>query len=73
MDPRLLSPATHREQETRADLALLRDRDALVRARMLMVNHVRGACPAPAGKPPERVDSMLAVADVLRTVGVEPR
>ena len=41
-DRRLLSPITHRTQETRADLAMVRARGALVRSRTLLVNHIRG-------------------------------
>lgn len=42
VDHRLLSPVVHRAQATRADLALVRGRGALVRSRTLLVNHVRG-------------------------------
>lgn len=42
-DRRLLSPITHRGPKTRADLALVRARGALVRSRTLLVNHVRGS------------------------------
>jgi transposase len=42
-DPALLSPVRHRGQEAQRDLALLRGRDALIRARTQLVNHVRGA------------------------------
>jgi transposase len=44
LDPKLLSPITHRGMATRADLALLRSRAALVAARTQLVNHVRGSC-----------------------------
>lgn len=43
LDPELLSPVRHRSQECQQDLAVLRARAALVRARTLLVNHVRGA------------------------------
>jgi transposase len=43
VDPKLLSPITHRGMDTRADLALLRSRAALVDARTQLVNHVRGS------------------------------
>jgi transposase len=43
VDRRLLSPVAHRDRATRADLALVRSRGALVRARTLLVNHVRGS------------------------------
>ena len=42
-DPALLSPVQHRGEQAQADLALLRGRDALVRSRTLLINHVRGA------------------------------
>jgi transposase len=43
VDPQLLSPIRHRSAEAQADLAVLRSRQALVRARTDLVNHVRGA------------------------------
>jgi transposase len=41
-EPALLSPVQHRDLSSQRDLALLRSRDALVVARTLLVNHVRG-------------------------------
>ena len=41
LDVRLLSPIKHRGPEARAALTLLRSRDVLVRARTMLVNHVR--------------------------------
>lgn len=46
VDPQLLSPIRHRSAETQIDLAMIRSRDALVRARTLLVNHVRGSVKA---------------------------
>ena len=43
MDVKLLSPIRHREAKGQADLAVLRSRDALVKARSALVSHVRGA------------------------------
>jgi transposase len=43
LDPALLKPIHHRGPEAQADLAQLRARDALVRTRTLLINHVRGA------------------------------
>ena len=43
MDPKLLSPITHRGMATRADLAVLRSRSALVDSRTQLINHVRGS------------------------------
>jgi transposase len=42
-DPALLAPVHHRGQGAQRDLAILRSREALVRARTQLVNHVRGA------------------------------
>lgn len=42
LDPELLAPIEHRSENAQVDLALLRSRDALVRARAALVNHVRG-------------------------------
>lgn len=46
MDPRLLHPIRHRGEEAQRDLALLRSRDALVRVRTDLVNHLRGSAKA---------------------------
>jgi transposase len=43
LDPRLLRPIQHRGAEAQAALAQLRARDALVRVRTVLINHVRGA------------------------------
>ena len=41
LDPRLLYPVHHRSPQAQADLAVIRSRDALVRSRTLLINHVR--------------------------------
>ena len=43
VDPKLLSPITHRSAEAQADLAMIRARSALVNSRSMLINHVRGA------------------------------
>ena len=43
LDPRLLSPLEHRGEVSQAHLAMVRSRDALVRARTNLVSHVRAA------------------------------
>lgn len=43
VDPALLYPIRHRGATAQADLALLHARDALVRSRTRLINHVRGA------------------------------
>jgi len=52
LDPALLAPIRHRGEQAQADLAALRARDALVRARVQLVNHVRGAVKALGGRLP---------------------
>ena len=42
VDPDLLFPIHHRSPQAQADLAIIRSRDALVRSRTLLINHVRG-------------------------------
>jgi len=46
LDARLLAPIRHRGLQAHEDLALVRSRDALVRARTQLINHVRGAVKA---------------------------
>ena len=43
LDPKLLAPIQHRGAETQSMLAIIRARDSVVRARTLLINHVRGA------------------------------
>ncbi len=42
LDPELLSPIHHRSPKAQAHLAVIRSRDALVRSRTLLINHVHG-------------------------------
>jgi transposase len=42
-DAKLLGPIRHRSAQAQADRAVLRARDALVRSRTMLVNHVRGS------------------------------
>ena len=42
LDPELLSPIHHRSPQAQTDLAVLHSRDALIRTRTLLINHVRG-------------------------------
>jgi transposase len=42
LDPALLCPVVHRSEESQADRALIRSRQALVRARASLVTHARG-------------------------------
>ena len=43
LDPKLLSPLRHRGEASQTHLALVRSRDALIRSRTQLVNHVRGS------------------------------
>jgi len=69
LDPQLLSPVRHRGGECQQDLALLRARAALVRARTLLVNHVRGAVKS-AG---ERLPSCSAASFTRQTSDAVPQ
>jgi transposase len=42
LDPKLLYPIQHRDSSARADLAVMRSRDALVSTRTRLVNHIHG-------------------------------
>jgi transposase len=42
VDPALLYPLRHRSQEAQADLSVLRSRSALVKARSMLANYLRG-------------------------------
>jgi transposase len=53
IDPKLLAPIEHRGVEAQADLARIRARDVLVRARTQLINHVRGAVKSFGGRLPE--------------------
>jgi transposase len=52
VDPRLLGPVSHRDARAQADLATIRGRNALVEARTLLINHVRGAVKSAGGRLP---------------------
>lgn len=73
LDPDLLWPVRHRSDACQHDLALLRARAALVRARTLLVNHLRGAVKSAGGRLPSCSAASLAhqagpaVPDALRS------
>lgn len=52
LDPQLLSPVHHRGPQSQADLALLRARDGLVRARTKLINQARGLVKSIGGRLP---------------------
>ena len=52
LDPSLLAPLRHRSAETQQDLALLRSRSCLVRARTQLITHVRGSVKSFGGRLP---------------------
>src|SRR5882672_1871664 len=53
LDAKLLAPITHRGPQGQADLATVRAREALIRTRTLLVNHVRGAVKSFGGRLPK--------------------
>lgn len=52
LDPRLLAPIRHRGQQAQEDLASIRSRHSLVRARTALINHVRGVVKAHGARLP---------------------
>jgi len=82
-DPELLSPIKHRGEKCQADLARLKSRDTLVRARAALINHCRGvvksfglrlpACSAPsfANQAPDHLPDALrpALEPLVETIG----
>jgi transposase len=52
-DPKLLWPIEHRSEEAQIHLGIIRTRDAVVRARTALVNHVRGAVKSLGGRIPK--------------------
>jgi transposase len=52
IDPQLLSPVAHRSAQQQADLAVIRSRKALVGARALLINQVRGTVKAVGARLP---------------------
>jgi transposase len=53
LDANLLAPIEHRGEAAQADLALLRSRQALVKARTQLINHVRGTVKSFGGRLPK--------------------
>ncbi len=60
VDMNLLSPIRHRSAEAQADLAVLRNRDALVAARTQLVNTVRGVVKSMGGRLPASTTAAFA-------------
>jgi transposase len=52
LDPKLLAPIEHRSADAQVALARVRARDALVRSRTQLINHVRGAVKSFGGRLP---------------------
>ena len=52
LDPKLLGPIRHRDEQAQRDLAILKARDILVRTRTHMINHVRGTVKCAGGRVP---------------------
>ena len=51
-DPELLHPIAHRSEDSQAHLALIHSREALVRSRTQLINHVRGTVKSFGGRLP---------------------
>jgi len=52
LDPALLYPLRHRSPQVQADLTVLRSRQALVKARAMLANYVRGVVKSAGGRIP---------------------
>ena len=52
-DPELLRPSQHRSDDLQADLEFIKARAILVRARTMLINHVRGVLKSFGVKPPK--------------------
>lgn len=52
LDPALLSPLKHRSAQTQADLALLRSRAMVVKARGMLIQYMRGVVKSAGGRIP---------------------
>ena len=52
LDPQLLAPIRHRGLQAQSDLAVLRARQAAVRSRTRLINHLRGAVKSCGGRLP---------------------
>jgi transposase len=73
LDPALLSPLTHRAKETQEDLALLRSRTALVRARTQLINHARGTAKALGARLPAcSADAFARTVEAALPEGLRP-
>jgi transposase len=53
VDPQLLHPLAHRGETAQRDLAMLRARDTVVRARSMLINSARGLVKAAGGRLPK--------------------
>jgi transposase len=77
LDRKLLAPITHRGPEAQAQLAVIKSRDALVKARTELINHARGVAKAAGSRLPGCTTSCFAkrarpeVPDALR-IALEP-
>jgi transposase len=83
LDPKLLYPVEHRDEDSQAHMAVIRSREALVGCRTQLVNHVRGAvksfgarlpkCPARSfhKRAPEHIPEALrpALGPILEQIG----
>jgi transposase len=60
VDVNLLSPVQHRSSDVQADLAVVRSRDALVKARTQLINAVRGMVKSMGGRLPRSTTGVFA-------------
>ncbi len=73
LDPSLLAPLRHRSAETQEDLAVLRSRNCLVRARTRLITHARGAVKSCGERLPAcSAESFAVKAEPLLTENLRP-
>lgn len=83
IDPKLLTPITHRSAQAQVDLASIRSRSAMLSARTVLINHVRGSVKSVGGRIPvcdahyfhqraaEHIPASLAIALKPMLEGIE--
>lgn len=73
LDPSLLAPLRHRSAETQEDLAVLRSRNCLVRARTRLITHARGVVKSCGNRlPSSGADTFAVKAEPLVPEALRP-
>ena len=70
VDPKLLSPIHHRGEQAQADLAVIRSRAALMRARTMLINAARGLA-KPMGERLKKCDAGTVGTAMMKELSPE--